>query len=203
MRIFVIHKGEDFEEVMKLKTELTKEISADILILESDKKFKTWKSEAKYKIRLCDLVLYVLGKHTSESKNVDFEIKYARKKHRQILVYKLDDKEDYKISDSLYVKDKFTGKPKPLFKIIKIKDLEKVLQFGYEFDIKDKLDAIGGVNAVQNIADCVNNKNYDSYLDDLLKSNIILDMHKFGFNLLDPNFFSLTYVNGLYLEYVS
>ena len=53
-------------------------------------------------------------------------------------------------------------------------------------DIKERLDAIGGVSAVQNIADCVNNKNYDSYLDDLLKSNIILDMHKFGFNLLEP-----------------
>lgn len=53
-------------------------------------------------------------------------------------------------------------------------------------DIKERLDAIGGVSAVQNIADCVNNKNYDSYLDDLLKSNTILDMHKFGFNLLEP-----------------
>jgi hypothetical protein len=53
-------------------------------------------------------------------------------------------------------------------------------------DVKEKLDLIGGVSAVKNIADCVNVKNYDSYLDDLLKANIILDMHKFGFNLLNP-----------------
>jgi hypothetical protein len=45
---------------------------------------------------------------------------------------------------------------------------------------------MGGVQAVKNIADCVNIRNYDAYLDNLLKSNIILDMHTFGFNLLDP-----------------
>ena len=53
-------------------------------------------------------------------------------------------------------------------------------------DVKQLLDEAGGVYAVKNIAECVNIKNYDSYLDELLKSNIILDMHKFGFNLLDP-----------------
>lgn len=53
-------------------------------------------------------------------------------------------------------------------------------------EIRQKLDDVGGVTAVRNIADCVNIKNYDSYLDELLKSNIVLDMHTFGFNLLDP-----------------
>ena len=53
-------------------------------------------------------------------------------------------------------------------------------------DVKEKLDELGGVSAVKNIADCVSLKNYDAYLDNLLKSNIILDMHKFGFNLLEP-----------------
>ena len=53
-------------------------------------------------------------------------------------------------------------------------------------DVRQRLDESGGITAVKNIADCVNEKNYDSYLDELLKSNIILDMHKFGFNLLDP-----------------
>ena len=40
--------------------------------------------------------------------------------------------------------------------------------------------------AVKNMADCVNNQNYEAYLDDLLKSNMIIDMHKFGFNVLEP-----------------
>ena len=53
-------------------------------------------------------------------------------------------------------------------------------------DVKERLDILGGVSAVKNIADCVSIKNYDAYLDNLLKSNIILDMHTFGFNLLDP-----------------
>ena len=50
-------------------------------------------------------------------------------------------------------------------------------------DVKEKLDILGGVSAVKNIADCVSIKNYDAYLDNLLKSNIILYMHTFGFNL--------------------
>ena len=53
-------------------------------------------------------------------------------------------------------------------------------------DVKEKLDTMGGMNVVKNLADCVNTQNYDSYLDNLLKSNIILDMHTFGFNLLSP-----------------
>lgn len=53
-------------------------------------------------------------------------------------------------------------------------------------DVKERLNMIGGVNAVKNIADLVNIKNYESYLDNLLKSNIILDMHTFGFNVLSP-----------------
>ena len=53
-------------------------------------------------------------------------------------------------------------------------------------DIRNKLEECGGFKAIKNMADCVNNQNYESYLDNLLKSNIIIDMHKFGFNLLEP-----------------
>ena len=53
-------------------------------------------------------------------------------------------------------------------------------------DMRDKLEESGGFKAIKNMADCVNNQNYEAYLDDLLKSNMIIDMHKFGFNLLDP-----------------
>lgn len=97
--------------------------------------------------------------------------------------------EDTNIDSSKFI----TKDARLIFNIIKILRSKKCSVFDevsvltyIKDDIKERLDAIGGVNAVQNIADCVNNKNYDSYLDDLLKSNIILDMHKFGFNLLDP-----------------
>ena len=53
-------------------------------------------------------------------------------------------------------------------------------------DVRDRLEASGGFKAIKNMADCVNNQNYESYLDNLLKSNMIIDMHKFGFNLLEP-----------------
>ena len=74
MRIFIIHKGQDYSQVLLLKEKLESISHVDILALESDSKFKTWKSEAKYKIKICDLVLYVLGENTSKSTNVDFEI---------------------------------------------------------------------------------------------------------------------------------
>ena len=53
-------------------------------------------------------------------------------------------------------------------------------------EVRDRLEECGGFRAVKNMADCVNNQNYESYLDNLLKSNMIIDMHKFGFNLLEP-----------------
>lgn len=53
-------------------------------------------------------------------------------------------------------------------------------------DVREKLEQCGGFKAVKNMADCVNNQNYESYLDNLLKSNMIIDMHKFGFNVLEP-----------------
>ena len=97
--------------------------------------------------------------------------------------------EDTNIDSSKFI----TKDARMIFNIIKILREKKCAVFDevsvltyINEDMKDQLDLIGGVNAVQNIADCVNLKNYDSYLDDLLKSNIILDMHKFGFNLLDP-----------------
>ena len=104
------------------------------------------------------------------------------------------------VSDMLLAEDtnidssKFLTKDARLiFSVIKVLRQKKcavfdevsVLTYAKE-DVKEKLDLIGGVSAVKNIAACVNIKNYDSYLDDLLKSNIILDMHTFGFNLLSP-----------------
>lgn len=64
-------------------------------------------------------------------------------------------------------------------------DEVSVLTYATE-DVKAKLDEIGGFKSIKNMADCVNNQNYEAYLDDLLKSNMIIDMHKFGFNVLEP-----------------
>lgn len=140
MRIFVIHKGENFDDVVKLREEITKRISADILVLESDSKFKSWKKEAKYKIKACDFVLYVLGENTHKSKNVDYEIAYAIKKRKQILLYELSPDRNYAINKTLFSVDSFTGNDRPLFKKITLDNLTKILKYGYDFDIKETLE---------------------------------------------------------------
>lgn len=53
-------------------------------------------------------------------------------------------------------------------------------------DVRNKLEESGGVKAVMSMASVVNNSNYEAYLDNLLKSNVIIEMHKFGFNVLEP-----------------
>lgn len=53
-------------------------------------------------------------------------------------------------------------------------------------DLKDKINnEFGGFRQIQNVMDAVSLKNYDSFLDDLNKSNIILALHKKNFNMLD------------------
>lgn len=140
MRIFVIHKGEDFEEVSKLKNKIAKEINADILVLESNSAFKTWKKQARYKIKICDFVLMFLGENTHKSKNVDYEIHYAMKKHKQILLYEYNPSGGYTINKSLFTRDSFTGNDRPLFKTITLENLTRILKYGYDFDIKDTLE---------------------------------------------------------------
>ena len=52
-------------------------------------------------------------------------------------------------------------------------------------DLKDKINnEFGGFRQIQNVMDAVSIKNYDTFLDDFNKSNIILALHKKNFNLL-------------------
>ena len=60
-------------------------------------------------------------------------------------------------------------------------------------DLRDKInDEFGGFKAIQNVMDAVSLKNYDSFLDDLNKSNIILSLYKKNFNILEE----MTLENG-------
>lgn len=52
--------------------------------------------------------------------------------------------------------------------------------------VKERIEEIGGFKKITDLAGCINPKNYESYLDSLLKSNIILNMHDFGFNVTNP-----------------
>jgi len=53
-------------------------------------------------------------------------------------------------------------------------------------DLRDKINnEFGGFKQIQNVMDAVSVKNYDSFLDDLNKSNIILSLYRKNFNLLN------------------
>lgn len=44
----------------------------------------------------------------------------------------------------------------------------------------------GGWDAIQNFIDVINNKNWETYIDNLYRENIIIGMYNSGFNLLTP-----------------
>ena len=140
MKIFIIHRGNDYDKVQILKETINNSIDVDLLSLSSNPDNTKWFKEAKLKINQSDLILYALGETTHESENVDKEINYAIKKKKQILLYRLDENKKSVINRSLFKKDEYTNVDKPLFKEIKIKDLTRIIDCGYNFDIQDKLN---------------------------------------------------------------
>lgn len=53
-------------------------------------------------------------------------------------------------------------------------------------ELRDKINnEFGGFKAIQNVMDAVSLNNYDSFLDDLNKSNIILSLYRKNFNILE------------------
>ena len=149
MKIFIIHRGADFDRVEELKKQVKERVRVDLLALTSDPEDKKWFKEAKEKIGQSDLVLYVLGKTTHESENVDREILYALKKKKQILLYRLDPEGDDIINTPLFKKDSFNNVDKPLFKEIVLDDLTRIIKCGYQFDVGDKLNGTRAADGAQ------------------------------------------------------
>ena len=53
-------------------------------------------------------------------------------------------------------------------------------------DLRDRInEEFGGFKQIQNVMDAVSLKNYDTFMDDFNKSNIMLSLHRKNFNLLD------------------
>ena len=140
MKIFIIHRGNDYDRVETLKNQIKDLVEVDLLSLSSNPNNKNWFQEAKSKIKQSDLILYALGKNTHESKNVDLEIRYAIKKKKQILLFRLNPDEQSIINQSLFKKDEYSNTDKPLFKEIVLQDLTKIISCGYDFDIQSKLN---------------------------------------------------------------
>ena len=88
MRIFIIHSGSDKNEVLdytcKLRDHTT---STEVLMLKNGGKL--WKIDASQKIKKAQLIIVFVGKHSHESKNIEWEINKAYKYNKEIVTVRL------------------------------------------------------------------------------------------------------------------
>lgn len=105
MNIYIVHSGCDKDAVMKVTSELEKrEESANVLMLKNGGVL--WKLEAIQLLKKSQMVLFIVGKDSHKSKNIDWELKKAIKYHKLVLYHKLDDKN--KLNKCLVGKDPFS-----------------------------------------------------------------------------------------------
>lgn len=112
MNIFVVHSGCDRDIVLQhVVTPLESlEPRAKILVLENGGTF--WKHEALQLLKRAQMVLFVIGKSSSSSDNIGWELEQAIRLHKKIIYYKLDP--SYEIHQKLNGIDRFTKKERPL-----------------------------------------------------------------------------------------
>lgn len=124
MNIFIIHSGLDKEYVNKKKNEIITDCKkANVLLLEYR---LFWKHEVKKLIKSAQMVLYIAGSEGYTSRNIDWEIKQAKKKGKAIVVL---NEGNYLLNDSLYERDEFTKERIPMFKeITKTDELFKIIE---------------------------------------------------------------------------
>lgn len=107
MNIFIVHSGCDKDTVEKVATQLGKsEPRANILMLKNGGMF--WKIEASQLIKKSQMVLFVVGKNSHTSKNIDWELKKALQFNKFILYYLLDN--GNKLNSCLFGADRFSKK---------------------------------------------------------------------------------------------
>lgn len=111
MNIFVVHSGSDKESVAKIVEKLEKaDQRLNILMLKNGGTF--WKREAGRLLKKSQMVLFVAGKKSHESKNIDWELKRALKLNKLIMIYYLE--KGNEINNCLNGKDRFSQKEKLL-----------------------------------------------------------------------------------------
>ncbi len=111
MNIFIIHSGKDKERVDQKVTEIdainkkgTGSKKANVLLLE----YRTfWKAEVKKLIKSAQIVLYIVSADGHKSKNIDWEIRQAKKNQKAIVIL---NEGNYTLNQSLYEQDPFTKK---------------------------------------------------------------------------------------------
>lgn len=129
MNIFIIHSGEDLELIRKKKNELcAKCTQAKVLLLEYRRPF--WKREAKRLMRQAQMILYLVGRHSAKSRNIDWELKKALQYGKGIVCCKLDPV--YSINTILQARDPFTHEPVLLAEEVESMDRVADIVMNYE-----------------------------------------------------------------------
>lgn len=124
MNIFIIHSGQDIDYVNEKKTEIKNRCEKAHVLLLKYRLF--WKREAKRLMKSAQMILYIVGKEGYKSKNIDWEIKEAKKQHKAIVIY---NKDGHKLNSSLFDKDPFTKENIPIAKEVKtIDDLVAIVE---------------------------------------------------------------------------
>lgn len=107
MNIFVVHSGCDSDRVKEAVKQLEElESRVNILVLKNGGVF--WKIEAEQLLKKSQMVLFIVGKNSHKSKNIDWELKKAVKFNKLILYYKLEDHNE--LNRCLFGVDRFSKK---------------------------------------------------------------------------------------------
>lgn len=98
MHYFVIHSGDDFEDVQSLIDKWSAEFARlRCSVLKGTK--SDWHDDARAEIRGADKVIYIVGKTSGANENIDWELGVALEEGKEIYVYKL--KEEYALNKVL------------------------------------------------------------------------------------------------------
>lgn len=103
VNVFVVHSGED-RSIVENKVNELRSKNINVLLLENK---ENWKPEAKKKIKEANIVLFIVGKNSHKSENIDWEMKQSIAKNKLIIYHKLNKK--YELNESLITKDKFSN----------------------------------------------------------------------------------------------
>lgn len=134
MRIFIIHSGSNYKEVIDIVNVIKNNFNRiDLLIIKKGLPF-IWKFAAIKNIKIADLILVVVGERSYQSKYISWEIKTAISKNKEILIYKLNYK--YRLPDSLYVKSEIIAETINNFTVYDKDSFSKLIAYINKSDSK-------------------------------------------------------------------
>lgn len=112
MDIFIIHSGCDKDFIVRNVIPQIEESEPRANLLMLNKIYVFWKIEAKKLIRKAQMVLFIVGENSYQSKNISWELKQSLKHNKPIMYYRLH--EGNKINDCIYGVERFSSKEKIL-----------------------------------------------------------------------------------------